>query len=429
MSARRTAFNVLIKSEKLSQYSNIALDSALESSRLTDKDKALASALIYGVTERRITLDYYISRLSSRPIETLDKEALCALRLGLYQLIYMDKIPPHAAVNETVSLCRRSFSGFVNAILRSYMRLEAPIALPCKKNSFAEYLSVAYSVCPPLAEKFSVTFGAERAESLLSASFDTPRTTLRVNELKTSRDALLEHISNAEASMLSTVGIKMSGSVRDTYGFSDGLFFVQDEASQICVAAVGAKAGETIIDACSCPGSKSFGMAIDMNNSGEILAFDLHKSKLSLIDSGAKRLGIDIIKTAEADGRVQILNLVGKADRVLCDVPCSGYGVIAKKPEIRYKNPAECARLPDIQFAILENCAKYLKSGGTLVYSTCTVLPEENEMNIERFLANHPDFRLEGFDYFGRRCDSGMMTLYPDIDKTDGFFVAKAVKI
>ena len=183
-----------------------------------------------------------------------------------------------------------------------------------------------------------------------------------------------------------------------------------------------------VIDACSCPGSKSFGAAIDMENEGEVLSFDLHKNKLSLVSSGAERLGISIIKTDTADARRPIDRLKGSADRVLCDVPCSGFGVLAKKPELRYKDPAESAALPDIQLAILENCSEYVKEGGTLVYSTCTVLPEENEKNIERFLASHPNFELCPFEFGKIDCDGGLLSLYGDIHGTDGFFVAKMKK-
>lgn len=428
MTARQVAMSVLLKCEKSNQYSNIAVDHALADSSLSGADRGLVSALVYGVTERRITLDYYISHLSSRPLAEIDREALCAARMGLYQLIYMDRIPPHAAVNETVSLCRRSFSGFVNAILRAYMRLDSPIPLPNRERDTAEYISVRYSVCLPLAERLLSVFGTERTESLLEATFETPKTTLRVNTLKISREELAKNIPDCELTALSPNGIKTTGGVRELYGFDDGLFFVQDEASQICVGALGAERGQTLVDACACPGSKSFGAAIDMGNEGRVLSFDLHKNKLSLIVSGAQRLGINIISADVRDGRSFIPELESGADRVLCDVPCSGFGVLAKKPELRYKNPAESEALPDIQLAILKNCSRYVREGGILVYSTCTILPEENGENIKRFLAEVPEFKLESFDFGGLCCKSGMITLYPDTDGTDGFFVARMKK-
>ena len=428
MTARQTAHKILIKTENTKGYSNISLDHALEGSALSAADKALTSALVYGVIERRITLDYIIGALSSRELKNIDKETLTALRLGIYQLRFMDRIPPHAAINETVSLCSRKSSGFVNAILRSYTRLTSEVEMPSRENDTARYLSVAYSVCEPLAERLLGIFGLERAEKLLAASFDAPKTTLRVNTLKTTREELLAKIEGAEPTEISPVGIKVSGAVRELYGFDDGLFFVQDEASQICVGALGANPGELIIDACACPGSKSFGAAIDMKNEGTVRSFDLHKSKLSLISGGAERLGIDIIGVAEGDARHFIPELEGAADRVLCDVPCSGFGVLAKKPEIRYKDPAESAPLPDIQLAILKNCSRYVKAGGVLVYSTCTIFPEENEENIKRFLESEPSFSLDGFNFGTLEQLKETLSLYPDIHHTDGFFVARMIK-
>lgn len=421
MTPRTLAFDLLIKAEKSRQYSNIALDNALRGSNMSDADKRLCSALFYGVTEKRITLDYRISSLSERTLSELDPAVLTALRLGLYQLIFLDRIPPHAAINETVSLVSRKQSGFVNAVLRAHTR--APeLSLPTRDDP-VKYLSVAYSVCEPLAAKLISCFG-EGAEDVLRGFESTPEITVRTNTLKISRDALCEKL-DARVTPNSPVGLYVKGSVRELYGFDDGLFFVQDEASQICVEALGAREGETILDICACPGSKSFGAAISMNNKGRLIAFDLHENKLSLVRSGAERLGIDIIDTLARDGRELLPELAGTADRVLCDVPCSGFGVLAKKPELRYKDPAESVSLPQIQSDILDNACRYVKAGGVLVYSTCTVLPEENGENIKRFLAGHGEFELCPWSVGGISAPEGMLTLYPHVHGTDGFFVAK----
>ena len=183
-----------------------------------------------------------------------------------------------------------------------------------------------------------------------------------------------------------------------------------------------------MLDICACPGSKSFGSAIKMNGKGRIIAFDLHENKLSLVKESAKRLGIDIIETSAMDGRTPIPELFGKADRVLCDVPCSGFGVLGKKPELRYKSPEESARLPEIQRAILDNASRYVKVGGTLVYSTCTLLPEENQQNIQEFLSRHPEFSLAPWSVGSLEVSSGMITLLPHIHNTDGFFIAKLIR-
>ena len=423
MNARTLVLELLLKAEGSKQYSNIALDNALKKSELSPADKGIASALFYGVIERRITLDYQIKSLSSRELAKIDSRTLNALRIGLYQLIYLNRIPHHAAINESVSLCPRKSAGFANAILRSFLR-KGGLTLPDPANTI-EYLSVAYSVDIPLISKLLSVFEKEETENLLIAINTSPDTTLRVNTLLTNRSVLLENIPSSTPTINSPNGLYVQGSVRELYGFDEGLFFVQDEASQICVEALGAKSGDLVMDICACPGSKSFGAAISMDNCGAIYSFDLHENKLSLVNSGADRLKISIIKTNACDGRHFLPEFEEKADRIICDVPCSGFGVLAKKPELRYKNPEESASLPKIQRDILNNACKYLKSGGTLIYSTCTILPEENEKNIEQFLSSHPDFTLEPWKIGNIVAESGMITLLPHIHKTDGFFIAK----
>ncbi len=427
MTARELAFRLLQKAEANDQFINLSLDHALERSELSESDRALCAALVYGVTERRLTLDHRISSLSSRPVEDLDLSVKTALRLGLYQLSFMDRIPAHAAVNETVSLVPKKTAGFVNAILRSALR--SPIhSLPDADRNLTDYLSVKYSVGKALTDKLLSFLGREETEALLAALGSVPPTTLSVNTLKISRQELAKRIPDATPTPHAPNGLYVRGSIRALHGFEEGLFFVQDEASQIAVEALGAEEGETVMDVCACPGSKSFGTAIRMKGKGRILSFDLHEKKLPLITSGAKRLGIDIITPAVRDGRDPLPHLFGTADRVLCDVPCSGFGVLAKKPELRYKDPAASEALPDIQLAILNNACRYVRDGGILVYSTCTILPEENEENVSRFLSDHPEFSLESFSVGALTVPSGMITLLPHIHHTDGFFVAKFKK-
>ncbi|MBQ9783450.1 MAG: 16S rRNA (cytosine(967)-C(5))-methyltransferase RsmB [Clostridia bacterium] len=424
MTPRELAFRLLQKAESNDQFLNIALDHALSDSGMREVDRSLAATLVYGVTERRLTLDYQIARLSNRPVDQIDLPVRTALRLGLYQLLYLDRIPAHAAVSETVSLVSRKASGFVNALLRACTR-DPRIALPDRDEDPAYYLSISRSVGLPLCQRLIDAYGAERAESIL-LGFEKPnRTTLSVNTLRVSRHELASKISGAEPTAMSPTGLLVRGAVRELYGFEDGLFFVQDEASQICVEALDAQPGETVMDICSCPGSKSFGSAIRMQNRGKILAYDLHAKKIPLIESGASRLGITIITPSVRDGRDFLPELAESAHRVLCDVPCSGFGVLGKKPELRYKDPAASAALPDIQLAILANACRYVRPGGTLVYSTCTVFPEENEQNVARFLASHPDFSLTPFSVGTLSVPRGYLTLLPDTHPTDGFFIAK----
>ncbi len=431
--ARALALQILNKTDSAGQYTNLALDAALKRSDLSAPDKALVTVLVYGVTERRLTLDYIADALSSRPTESLDGTVRNLVRMGIYQLRYLDRVPAHAAINETVALAPRRARGFVNAVLREYTRRAGELQFPDKQNDLYRYLSVTYSVPVPLCKKLTEIFGNERAETILEAFGHAPPVTLRVNTLKTTPEQMASELctlgyrvqeSSVLDSALTVTDFIPSGSPQ----LAQGLAFVQDLASQICVQVLDAQPGDFVIDACACPGSKTFGTAIKMQNTGKILACDLHKSKLSLVQNGAERLGISIIDVCERDARAHDPALRGAADRVLCDVPCSGFGVLGKKPEIRYKSLSDAAALPEIQYAILENCARYVKDDGVLVYSTCTIFPEENEQNVQRFLSSHPQFVAEDFCVGGIASQDGMLTLTPDTHGTDGFFIAKLVK-
>lgn len=436
MSPRELAFKILKNAVSGATYSNIAIDNALKKNEMSGADAGLLTAIVMGVTERRMTLDHIIDKLSSRPDE-VESDTRILLQIGIYQVTYLDRIPEYAAVNETVSLAPRRSRGFVNAIMREYLRRKRKETLgeifPDEESQPIEFLSIYYSFPQDVCERFLSIYGIERTKKIFEIFNRPPKLTLRINTLKISRQDYARLLDEREIKYTLSERLENAVLLENVNfgalpGFDEGYFFVQDEASQTCVEAVDAKEGMMMIDACSCPGSKSFGSAIKMNNKGKILSFDLHESKLSLIEKSAKRLGIDIITAAARDGRHLDESLIGQADRVLCDVPCSGLGVIAKKPEIRYKSLSDFARLPEIQLAILENCSKYVKVGGILVYSTCTVLPEENEMNVERFLSSHPEFAPADFTVGDIKSEGGMLSLSPDKHGTDGFFVAKFIK-
>ena len=416
---RKIAYDVLVKCASAEQYSNIALDTAIKRSNLTPPDRGLLTALVYGVIERQITLDAIIDSLSDRKGGDISPDVRTLLRLGIYQLAYLDRVPDHAAVNETVNMAGKRSRGFVNAILRAFIRSGKEIPVPQKEEDPIRYLSVKYSFCEGLCECFVAAFGLSRTEELFAAFGEHPDLTLRTNTLRITREDLITKLDEQGIRALPTkesgAGIRVcdKSPVTELYGFSEGLFFVQDEASQLCVKALDAKAGLKVLDACACPGSKSFGAAIDMQNKGEVMSCDLHKNKLSLVESGAARLGISILQTEERDARNTNETWLETFDRVLCDVPCSGFGVFAKKPELRYKDPSASAALPDIQLAIVNSASAYTKVGGKLVYSTCTLLPSENEENVARFLSHNNNFKL-----------IEQRTLYPDVDGTDGFFYA-----
>ncbi len=433
------------------QYGNIAVDTVLRRHDLSEQDRHLYTALVYGVIERQVTLDDLLARHTTRPLDQLDDAVRMALRMGLYQLIYLDRIPDHAALDETVSLVPRRASGYVNAVLRAYLRAAADrpreTHLHTPEDWIARYpdlaadplraLSVFCGVPVPMCRVLTEALGKERAAAFLSALEDLPPITIRVNPMLTTREDLTAELTAdgfaVSPALYAPHALRVrGGAVTATKAFREGRFFVQDEASQLCVAALDAQRGDTVVDTCACPGSKSFGVSLSMNGEGTVHAFDLHKSKLSLIASGAARLGIGCITAVERDAREPDPSLFGLCDRVLCDVPCSGLGVMAKKPEIRHKDLAESARLPAIQSAILHASAAYVKVGGVLVYSTCTVLPAENEDIVSAFLAQHAEF--EPFDFAFSAKDpavseivshNGAVTLLPDRNRTDGFFIAR----
>ena len=434
MNIRKLALETLSKCESAEQYSNLALDAKIKKFNIVGDDRALFTVLVYGTIEHKLTLDYYISVLSSLPDSKIDSQTRNILRLGLYQIIFM-RTADHAAVNETVSLAPARSRGFVNALLRNFIRKRDQIKLPDKASDAAYSLSIEFSYPSTTVKKLIDCLGVDETENFLRALDTPPPLTLRTNTLKVGRDELSELLMasdiKVEKTRFSPYGIKLLES--RAYSELDekfkGMFFIQDEASQIATAALDARPNDIVMDICACPGSKSFGAAMTMENKGRILAYDLSKSKLPLILSGANRLGIDIISAEAHDGRKLISSLEGSADRIICDVPCSGFGVIAKKPDIRYKDISAIAKLPNIQYDIITTAAKYLKIGGIMAYSTCTIFAEENENIVSEFLKNNPNFELVPFKAGELECEKGFITLMPHIHGTDGFFVAKLRRI
>lgn len=431
MDVRKTALSILRDAEQKEKYVALALNAALENIECDERDRALLTTLVYGVTERRVTLDYYIACLSDRPIEKIGARLVMTLRLGLYQLLYLDRIPPHAAVSETVRLGKsQGERAFLNGILRGYLKRKTQIALPTEKY---DRLAVQYSFPKAMVKLLCDTLG-EKTEETLAALAKQPPMTIAVNTLVLDRETVLAKLLaadlTAEKCSVSPRGIRIRGNV--SYDklcevLGEGSFFVQDEASQIAISVLAPKKGERGADACACPGSKSFHAALSMENEGEIFAFDLHESKLPLITSGADRLGINIIRTAARDSRTAEGSLVGTCDFVICDVPCSGLGVMAKKPEIRYHDANSWKELAPLGYEILCASATYLKSGGRLLYSTCTLTGAENEENFYRFLDEHPEYTYIDFSLGEVKSTRGCVTLLPS-DEHDGFFISLLTK-
>ncbi len=423
-SARLLAVRLLERTLESGSYSNLVLDKALSESGLSAADKKLCAQLYYGVIERRLTLAHILRGYSKKPPEKLDPPVRYILYLGLYQLAYCEKIPDSAAVNESVKLakqCRKaSASGFVNAVLRSFLRDGKEIKLP--RSRWQQY-EVLYSAPAALCRQITMDQGTAFAEAFFADSLKTPPTTIRLNPLRGNIEAL-EHegLSPVPLARLAHACTISAADVRKSDAFQKGMFHVQDLSSQLCCAILDPQPGETVLDMCAAPGGKSFTIAERMENSGRVLAFDLHEHRVKLIADGAERLGLSCITAKTGDASVFDPDMP-QADRILCDVPCSGFGVIRRKPEIRYKPLTELEGLPDIQYSILENAAKYLKKGGILVYSTCTVLQAENEGVVQKFLQTHPEFEPVPLTEFG--FSEGWATFSVLFDNCDGFFAAR----
>ena len=406
--ARKTAVKVLVKIEKEGTYSNLGVAEALKNSELNLQDKSLATAIIYGVLDRKITLDYILSKFLKTPINKTEPFTLMVLRSALYQIKYMDKIPESAAVNEAVKIMKSSKfsrnSGFVNGVLRSVLRTEVEIP----KGDSAEDLSVRYS-CPLwIVESFLKDYGLADTKALLEESLKPAPTVLRINTVKADISEIEKEYEIKENSIELTKGIDISNSEL----YKKGLVYAQDYASQRAVEILSPKSGDRVLDVCSAPGGKAFTMANLMGNKGEILACDLYPHRVELIERTAKRLGLDIIKTAVADA-TRYNPKLGEFDCVLCDVPCSGLGVIRRKPEIKYNALPCLEELKNIQLSILRNAVKYLKKGGKLLYSTCTLRREENEKLVISFQKEYNDL-----------CKVYEHTFMPHKDGTDGFYCA-----
>lgn len=431
--ARLTVFNMLTRMERNS-YSNLLLAGTFSKSELSVQDKKFAAALFYGVIERRITLDYIVDIYGTSGKKP-EPEIRQILRMGLYQLIYMDSVPDNAAVDESVQLTKRihknKASGYVNAVLRNFIRSGKEIKLP---KDEIKALSIKYS-CPEwLVSLWKKDYGDEILPRLLSATVGQSETSVRVNTTKITTDELLsrletEDISASKSDIVSEcVNIK-GGAVDKLTSFSEGLFHVQDIASQLCCKALNPSSGEKVLDVCAAPGGKSFTLAEIMGDEGTLLAFDLHEKRVDLIRKGAERLGLKCINASTGDGGVFNPELCG-ADKILCDVPCAGLGVIRKKPEIKYKNPDDFKGLPMIQLKILDNASKYLKVGGELVYSTCSLNRAENDEVIDGFLKSHENFAGVPFlEEAGAPFGEYKTTVFPGEETGDGFFIAKIRRI
>lgn len=437
---RYIAFKALFNVENDGAYSNITLDTLLKKSELTPRDSAFAATVFYGVLEKRISLDYIISKFSSIPLKKIEKNTLIILRMAVYQIVFMDKIPDSAAVNEAVKLCKKkklfSSSGFVNGVLRSISRAEDKFPLPNAKNK-VKYLSVKYSCPENIVSLWIKDYSEQCAEDILKCLDGRPPVYARVNSLKISRDKLIECFqeegveARAVDCLENAVEIKYTGSVSKLNSYINGYFHIQDLSSQICCEILSPIQGDTVTDVCSAPGGKAFTAAEKIHNNGIIYCYDIHNHKLKLIEDNALRLGINSIKVQCRDALSD--KPINLSDRILCDVPCSGLGILRRKPEIRYKSDLGTESLPKIQYGILVNSSKFVKSGGVLVYSTCTLRRAENGDIADKFLQENKDFMPLPLTlpYGIERTfeePPNQLTLFPQTNNTDGFFISAFVK-
>jgi len=428
--AREVALEVLTSCRKADAWVDGALKSALHKYELTPRDAALASRIAYGVVQNRLLLDHHLAALcKGKDLEPVVQDIL---RIGACQILLMDKIPHSAAVNEAVSMAKRHHraraAGMVNAVLRNLSRGKDTLREPTD-------LSVRFSHPKWLTERLVSLLGREEAERCLALHNTPVPVTIQRNPLKVSAKELEEELRDAGITaekhpwLSDCYELSGTGDLEKLSAFKNGHFMVQDAAAKLAAMAAGCKRGQEVIDVCAAPGGKSFAAAMAMENEGHISSCDIHPHKMRLIAEGAQRLGITCIDTFLADGREEKTEFLRKADVLICDVPCSGLGIIRKKPDIRYKDPKALANLPAIQLAILSNTASYVKSGGVLLYSTCTVLPEENGDVVRAFLSEHSDFAMEPFSLpapLGKT--AGEITLWPHRHHTDGFYICKLRK-
>lgn len=434
-SPRRVAFDVLYKIETEESYSSIAVNKALKENNLNKLDSSFASAIIYGVLEKKITLDYVIRSFSSVRLKKIETKTLTILRMSVYQMLYMDKVPDNASVNEAVQLAKnlRLFksSGFINGILRSISRAETKCDLSKIKNKI-KLLSVKYSVPEDIIKLWLDSYGEKVTVDMLNSVDGRPPLYARVNTLLTDEDTLIENLREeniiAEKSILENViTLKNTGSVENIKAFPYGEFYIQDLSSNIALTTLSPKENNVVYDVCSAPGGKSFTSAILMNDKGKINSYDLYKHKIKLIYSTAKRLEISIINTEINDATS--FEEENVADIVICDVPCSGLGLLRRKPEIRYKDNIVNNDLTEIQYKILCSSANLVRNGGKLMYSTCTLNPKENNLLVEKFLSEHKDFVGEKLilpKNIKRTIKENEYecSLFPQTNNSDGFYFA-----
>jgi 16S rRNA (cytosine967-C5)-methyltransferase len=418
--SRHIAAEAILKVTFEGGYSNLVLNNLLSESDLPPSDKALATAIFYGTLDRMVTIDFYLKKLIKTPLKKLAPYTLAVLRCAVYQLKYMDKIPDSAAVNEAVKLIKNSSeafnASFVNGVLRNIIRTEIPLPTG---NSIYD-ISVAFS-CPDWIVSILIRdYGIEFAKNFLKNALSAPPIFLRVNTVKTDKESLKgemkrEGVQTFDSALDTALAICVNGSVEELSAYKEGKCFVQDLSCQFAVDMLDIKPDSRVLDLCAAPGGKSFSAAL-YAKSGCVISCDLYEHRAGLILKGAQRLGLDNVMVKASDA-TRLDDELGVFDRIICDVPCSGLGVIRRKPDIKYKPRDNFEELIKTQRAILSNADNYLSTGGKLLYSTCTLNKAENRENVDWFLENHPNYSLISEE-----------TFFPEKNDTDGFYAAVLAK-
>lgn len=440
--SRSLAYEVLYEVIENGAYANLLLDKALFSSTLTPIDKKFATEIVYGTIKYLRHLDHVLSFYVKRDLKITDHSARIILEMSAYQMLFMDRVPSHAVINEAVELIKglnkAHLANFINGTLRSLDRDECFILWPDKKNK-TKYLATYYSFPEWIIDIFMMRAKAKGAEAMCKY-FNAPSALwIRTNTLKTTRDDLVKSLEDEGIETILSkktdegILLKNSGSIRDLTSFNKGEFLVQDESSMLVAHAMSPKKNERILDVCAAPGGKTTHIAALMENQGELIACEVQKHRLGLIKENAKKLGIEIIAPKLLDARHLPAKWQASFDRVLVDAPCSGLGVLNRRADARLrKHRYQIGELVKIQEKILDEAARVLKTGGILVYSTCTITKEENEKQVEAFLKRHPDFSLD--EDLAKALPNvsgikgGMKQFLPHLDGVDGFFIARFIK-
>ena len=440
MKAREIAYKVLLDIEKNKNYSNMAINKHFKDVKMSNQDRGLATEIIYGVIENKYYIDYMIDKLSKVKTNKMEIYVKTLLRMGIYQIMFLNSISDYAAVNETVNLAKKKnskVSGFINGILRNVIRQKEEIG-KVKTKDDVDYLAIKYSYDKWMIRNWMIHFGKEFTEELLEANNERPNIYLRTNTLKITRDELIKKLEkqNIKAEKVNVVeeAIKVEHlkDIENNSLYKEGLFTVQDVSSMLVGKVMNPKENSLVLDVCSAPGGKTTHMATLMNNTGQVVSRDIYDHKLKLIKAASKRLGLTNVDVEEFDGMKLDRESIGKFDYVLADVPCSGLGIIRRKPEIKYKEKEEFRQLPPIQKKILENASKYVKVGGNLIYSTCTIQDSENIDVVNEFLQKNKNFELVPIKEVNvdlENQEKGYMKIYPNVHNMDGFFISKLIRV